>query len=308
MNYSRRETLSLLGLSGLGIMVSPALILPNLKGTMMKRSIPSSGELLPVIGLGTWQTFDVGSSESQRKPLCEVLKEMKKLGGKMIDSSPMYRTSEKVVGDLTNELDIQDSFFYATKVWTDGKDSGIQQMQESMRKMRRKAMDLMQIHNLVDWRTHLKTLRDWREQGKIRYIGITHYMNSAHSELERVIKSEEDIDFVQLNYSIRSRHAERSLLDMAMDNQVAVIINRPYESGSLFRITKGKEIPIWVKEWDINSWGQFFLKFILSHPAVTCIIPGTSKPHHLVDNMQAGYGRLPDGETRVKMARFVDEL
>jgi len=301
---SRRNTLKLIGAAALGGITMPSLASLYKSRTMLKRAIPSSGEKLPVVGLGTWIQFDVGASASEREPLRQVLKSMHQYEGKVIDSSPMYGNAERVVGDLTTELGIQNQFFYATKVWTSGKSSGINQMQASMRKMQRKSMDLMQIHNLIDWKTHLKTLREWKEKGKIRYLGITHYTDSSHPRLQKIIETE-NIDFVQLNYSIRSRNAEKSLLNTAKERGVAVIVNRPFEGGSLFGLTRGKEIPGWAKEIDINSWGQFFLKYILSHPAITCVIPGTSKPHHLIDNMQAGYGKLPDHQSREKMVQFI---
>jgi diketogulonate reductase-like aldo/keto reductase len=308
---SRREMLKLLSLAGAGLITNGftrQLPVTNLfSEKMLTRKIPSSGELLPVVGLGTWQTFDVGKSESDRAPLKEVLMLMKEKGGKVIDSSPMYGRSEEVVGDLAAELKIQDSFFYATKVWTSGKEQGINQMNESFKKMKRNVMDLMQIHNLVDWKTHLKTLKEWKEGGKIRYIGITHYTVSSYPQLEEIIKKEK-IDFVQFNYSIDVRDAEKRLLPAAKDNGTAVIINRPYGGGNLFSKVRGKEIPEWAKEFDISSWGQFFLKFILSNDAVTCAIPGTSRPNHLVDNMMAGYGELPDTKMRERMAEFVREL
>lgn len=302
---SRRTLLKLVGGAGLGVMAKPLSF--HQTETIMKRAIPSSGEALPIVGLGTWIQFDVGTSASERAPLREVLMQMKQHGGKVIDASPMYGNSEEVVGDLTQELGIADHFFFATKVWTSGEQAGIRQMEASMQKMQRSTMDLMQIHNLTDWKTHIKTLRQWKEAGKTRYIGVTHYTDSAHARLEEIIRTE-DIDFVQFNYSIRSRHAEQSLLETARKQGVAVIINRPYEGGSLFRLVRNEEIPAWAKEYDINSWGQFFLKFILSHPAVTCAIPGTSNPKHVIDNMLAGYGKLPDEDAREKMAGYIQQL
>lgn len=304
---SRRQFVKVLGLAGLQAVAMPWPKFSFAMNTMIKRNIPSSGEELPVVGLGTWQTFDVGASDAERDPLRECLKLMKQHGGRVIDSSPMYGRSEKVVGDLTHELGIQDAFFYATKVWTQGRAEGIRQMEDSMSKMRRTKLDLMQIHNLVDWKTHIKTLREWKEKGKIRYLGLTHYTVSSHTQLEQIIQSEK-VDFLQFNYSIAVRNAEKSLLDAARDKGVAVIINRPFEGGDLFRKTRGRDIPSWAKEIGINSWGQFFLKYILSHPAVTCVIPGTSNPRHLLDNMQAGAGALPDAATKVKMIRVVEEL
>lgn len=305
---SRRELLKLMGFTGLGLVAQPfGNLLASKKQTMHKRPIPSTGEEIPTVGLGTWIQFDVGKSESERTPLKEVLKLMVEHGGRVIDSSPMYGNSEEVIGDLTNELDMEDQFFYATKVWTRGRQSGINQMEASLRKMRRETIDLMQVHNLVDWQTHLQTMKQWKEEGKIRYTGVTHYTVAAHDRLEQIVKNEE-IDFVQFNYSIGVRNAEQSLLDAARDNGVAVIINEPYEGGSLFRAVGDREIPEWASNYDINSWGQFFLKYILSHPAVTCVIPGTSDPEHLVDNMGAGYGSLPNEEGRQRMAEYFENL
>ena len=309
---SRGQAIRLLGSAALAsffpasLVAAPKGSLPSIS-TMNTRTIPSSSETLPVIGLGTWIQFDVGDSRGERSQLAKVLQEMQNHGGRVIDSSPMYGSAERVAGDLTQAGEHADDFFYATKVWTSGKRQGVQQMQSSMRKMRRSTMDLMQIHNLQDWRSHLKTLHDWKEQGLIRYIGITHYTNGSHSRLASIIRNH-PIDFVQCNYSIAGRHAEQTVFRAAADKGVAVIVNRPYEGGSLFRRVKGKSLPEWVTEWDIASWGQFFLKFIISHPAVTCAIPGTSKPHHCVDNMLAGHGRIPDLKTREKMAKYLKSI
>ncbi len=307
MNYSRREIIQLYGLAGLGMTLTPSLFSFSQTEKMGQRTIPSSGEKLPMVGLGTWQTFDIGNSKSELEIRKQVLAQMYKMGGSVIDSSPMYGSSETVVGDATSQLDSQDGFFYATKVWTSGKQAGIDQMNSSFRKMKVKTMDLMQIHNLVDWETHSKTLRNWKEQGKIRYWGLTHYVDSAHDTLEQIIAAEKP-DFVQFNYSIRSRNAEKSLFDTCKKHGTATIINQPYEGGSLFRKIKGKELPAWVGDHNINSWGQYFLKFILSNEAVTCVIPGTSNPKHVIDNMGAGYGRLPDDNTREKMAAYLESI
>jgi diketogulonate reductase-like aldo/keto reductase len=260
--------------------------------------------MIPAVGLGTWQTFDVGSSEKERAPLREVLKQLVALGGSVVDSSPMYGASERVVGDLAAELGVHGKLFIATKVWTDGRAAGIGQMEESMRLLRAERIDLMQVHNLVDWRTHIKTLREWKESKRVRYIGITHYHSGAYDELERVMK-EADPDFVQLNYSIVSREAESRLLPLAAERRMAVLVNRPFETAALFRKVRDKPLPAWAAEIDCASWAQFFLKFILSHPAVTCAIPATSKVAHLVDNMQAGAGRLPDQTMRSRMAQHL---
>jgi diketogulonate reductase-like aldo/keto reductase len=271
---------------------------------MKTRVIPSTNEALPIIGLGTWIQFDVASQSPEVETLKLVLIAMHEKGGTLIDSSPMYGQSEKVVGDLTHAVQLDKEFFYATKVWTNGEKKGIAKMVSSMEKMRRTQMDLMQIHNLMDWKTHLKTLKQWKETGKIRYIGITHYQDSSHLELERIITQEKSIDFVQFNYSIAERNAEKRLLPAAKDNGVAVIINRPYLGGELFRKSSRMTLPAWSEEYGITSWGQFFLKYIVSHPSVNCVIPGTSKVKHLVDNMGAGYGRLPDEKVRSTMRKL----
>ena len=272
---------------------------------MLTRKIPSSGELLPAIGLGTWQTFDVGNAAAEREPLKEVLKTLLGKGGSVVDSSPMYGSSEKVVGDLSTELNLNTKLFIATKVWTNGKDEGIAQMNRSFSLLQRKQMDLMQIHNLVDWQIHLKTLRDWKEQGRIRYLGITHYTESAYSTIEDILKNNA-VDFLQINYSMLSRTAEERLFPLAKEKGVAIVINQPFEEGALFQRVKGKTLPAWASDFDCGSWGQFFLKFILSNSAVTCVIPGTSKPHHMADNAGAAFGKLPDENQRQQMIRFIN--
>ena len=272
---------------------------------VLKRKIPSSGELLPSIGLGTWQSFDVSNNQSVRDPLKEVLKILLKYGGSVVDSSPMYGRSEKVVGELSDELNINEQLFCATKVWTNGEKAGVDQMNRSIDLMRKKPLDLMQVHNLQDWQTHLKTMRKWKDEGKVRYIGITHYVASSFPAMEKIMKSE-PIDFIQLNYSMGDRKAEESILPLAKDKGIATLINRPYQAGSLFRSVKGKELPAWASELGIKSWGQFFLKYLLSNAAVTCVIPGTSKPHHMLDNMRAGLGRLPSTEERKEMIAFLN--
>lgn len=282
------------------------------KGTAMaqatiRKPIPRSGELLPAVGLGTWQTFDVGGSEAERAPLQAVLREFVRAGGSVIDSSPMYGKSEIVTGDLARDLGLRNQLFLATKVWTSGKESGVRQMEESFRRLRTARMDLLQVHNLVDYRAHLATLRRWKEEGRVRYIGVTHYTASAYAALVEVIRTE-NLDFVQLNYSLAEREAEQRLLPLAAEKQLAVLVNRPFAEGNLFRRVRGKALPPWSKEFDCATWAQFFLKFIISHPAVTCAIPATSKVDHLRDNMAASAGALPDAAGRERMARFFRDL
>jgi diketogulonate reductase-like aldo/keto reductase len=275
--------------------------------SLIKKPIPKTGELLPAIGLGTWQTFDVGAAKAAREPLRAVLQEFVRAGGSVVDSSPMYGQSETVAGDLAFELNAQKNLFFATKVWTSGRDAGIRQMEESFRRLRTQRMDLLQVHNLVDYRTHLTTLRRWKEEGKVRYIGVTHYTAGAYDDLARVVASEE-LDFVQLNYSIAEREAERRLLSLAAERKMAVLVNRPLAAGALFNKVRGKAVPPWAKEIGCASWSQIFLKFVISHPAVTCAIPATAKVAHLTDNMQALRGPLPDSAGRARIARYVTEL
>ncbi|KAA0992927.1 aldo/keto reductase [Dyadobacter aurulentus] len=304
----RREMLQGMGAAGAAMLLDTFPAHPtNAAPMLLQRTIPATGEKIPAVGLGSWQQFDVGTSKEERNPLREVLSKMKEMGGKVVDASPMYGRAEQVIGDLTSELQINDQFFFATKVWTSGRQAGVDQMNESLKKMKRTRLDLMQIHNLLDWETHLKTLRDWKAEGKIRYIGITHYTDSAHARLEQIVKSKA-VDIVQFNYSIKSRNAETSLLNAAKDHDVAVLINEPFEQGALFRAVKGKQLPGWAAEYDIKSWAQFFLKYIVSHAAVTSVIPGTSDVKHLVDNLGAGLGRLPDSNARKMMVKTMEAL
>lgn len=274
---------------------------------MIYRTIPSTGETIPVIGLGTWKRFDVGPAGAERTPLRRVLAALNTVPNAMIDSSPMYGRSESVVGDLTAEMGSDAKFFYATKVWTTGEAEGIRQMEESFAKMRRTTMDLMQIHNLVDWKTQLKTLRRWKAEGKIRYIGITHYQSSAHEELERIVTAEKP-DFVQFNYSLRERNAENRLLNAAHDQRVAVIINEPFEKGALFSAVRGKALPEWAAEYDIRSWSAFFLKYIIAHPAVTCVIPATADAKHMQENISAGNAPLSDEPLITRIGQFMESM
>jgi len=274
---------------------------------ILKRPIPRSGELLPAVGVGTWQTFDVGPKAPERAELSEVLRLLAQSGGSVVDSSPMYGKSEGVVGDLATGLGLRDKLFYATKVWTSGREAGVRQMETSFRLMQTQRMDLMQVHNLLDLSVHAKTLREWKTAGRVRYIGITHYHEGAHAELERIVKTRE-WDFVQFNYSMAEREAETRLLQACADSGTAVLVNRPFSQGSLFPKVKGIALPEWAAEFDCASWGQFFLKYLLAHPAVTCVIPGTRRTAHLRDNLGAGLGRLPDPAMRRRMVEYLDRL
>jgi diketogulonate reductase-like aldo/keto reductase len=275
---------------------------------MITRPIPSSGEAMPAIGLGTWQAFDVGDNAAARAPLRDVLRALVDAGGRMIDSSPMYGTAEPVVGDLVAEMELRPRVFLATKVWTSGKEAGIAQMRHSAERMKSPVLDLIQIHNLLDWRTHLATLRGMKAKGHVRYIGITHYTTGSLPELARILESEPGIDFVQFGYSLATRDAETKLLPVAAKRGVATIVNQPFETGDMFRRVRGKKLPEWAAEFDCTSWAQLFLKYIIAEPAVTAVIPATANPAHMADDLKAGFGRLPDSQQRQKIRRLWDSL
>lgn len=287
-------------------LVWPAVLKAKLKNPI-RRAIPNTRESLSVIGLGTSRTFDVGKDSAQRAQLAKVLQAFFDYGGGLIDLSPMYGSAEQVTGDLLKSISNKQSLFAATKVWTFGKQPGIAQMRESMRLVGVPRFDLMQIHNLRDWRVQLETLKEWRETGKIRYIGISTSHGRDHSELQQILQRE-PLDFVQLSYNIDNLKAQQRLLPLAKERGIATIINRPFQRGDLFSRVSGKPLPKWADEFECETWAQFFLKFIVSHPDVTCAIPATSKPHHLVDNMTAGFGALPDEKMRVRMLRYFRTL
>jgi aryl-alcohol dehydrogenase-like predicted oxidoreductase len=299
--FDRRSLLALaLGAAAAG---TPRATLAQ--ASMGTRAIPKSKERIPCVGLGTWQTFDVGRDADERSAVAGVLKAFFAAGGRVIDSSPMYGRAEEVTGDTVAAIGAAGTPFLATKVWTSGKAEGIAQMERSFRLMRTKRMDLMQVHNLVDVKTHLPVLREWKKAGKIRYLGVTHYSHGAFDELERLMRTEA-LDFVQLPYSLGDREAERRLLPCAADTGTAVLVMRPFQEGALFKRVAGKALPAWAADLECTSFAQLFLKFILGHPAVTCPIPATSKPKHLADNVRAGFGPMPDEALRRKMLKLLD--
>lgn len=302
---TRREAARLIGATTGGLLLPIERVQAKAESSaMLTRTIPSSGEKLPVIGLGTWQAFDVDLTSDSRRQLGDVLSLFVKLGGRVIDTSPMYGRAEEVIGDLTAALGIRDKVFLATKVWTRGKENGIKSMERSMTLLRAKKIDLMQVHNLVDVQTQLATLREWKSQGRIRYLGITHYEAGAFDDVEKIMRSEK-LDFVQINYSIMEREAEDRLLPLAQERGIAVIVNRPFGGGDLFSRTRSKPLPEWAAEFDCRSWAQFFLKWIVANSAVTCAIPATNKPRHLEDNMMGGTGQLPDAKMRQRMVELL---
>jgi len=272
----------------------------------LARRVPKTGEAIPAVGLGTWQVFDVASDAKEKAQAQETLKVFVELGGRVIDSSPMYGSSESVTGELAAGLGVN-KLFVATKVWTSGRQAGLRQMEESMKKLRVERLDLMQVHNLVDAATHLATLREWKKAGRVRYLGVTHYHAGAHADLEKII-GPGAIDFVQVNYSLAEPEADRRLLAAAADSRTAVIVNRPFAEGSMFRRVRDKPLPAWAQEIGCASWAQFFLKWILGHPAVTCAIPGTRNPRHVADNLGAASGPLPDEAMRRRMSVYFESL
>jgi diketogulonate reductase-like aldo/keto reductase len=304
---TRREAAKVIGGTAAALVFPISAEAKSESAAMLTRTIPSSGDKLPVIGLGTWRAFDVNLSADIRKQLEDVLSLFVKLGGQVIDSSPMYGRAEEVIGDLTSELGIREKLFLATKVWTRGKQSGVQSMQRSMSLLRTNRIDLMQVHNLVDVKTQLATMQELKQQGRIRCTGITHHESGALSEIEKLMRSEK-FDFLQINYSVMEPEAERSVLPLAQQRGIGVIANRPFGAGDLFGKVRSKALPDWAAEFDCRSWAQFFLKWIIANPAITCAIPATDKPSHLEDNMQGGMGRLPDEKTRRRMAELIASL
>lgn len=277
------------------------------RDALITRKAAVAGVTLPVVGVGTWQTFDVGPKAPERAELMGVLRTLVEHGGSVVDTSPMYGRAEAVVGELAAQAKLHGQLFLATKVWTRGAAAGAAQMAESLRLLRTPRIDLMQVHNLVDWRTHLKTMKAWQADGRIRHIGITHYHASAYEELAAVMRTRE-FAFVQLNYSMAEREADTKLLPLAAELGMGVIVNRPFSQGDLFPRVKGKPLPVWASDFDCASWAQFFLKWILGHPAVTCVIPGTRLVAHMQDNLAAGRGRLPDAAQRARMLEHLRTL
>ena len=302
MKTSRRTIIKILGVSS----ITPPIALQadNIKNKMARRIIPSTGKLLPVIGLGTSRVFDTNLSEKSLNPRKEIVKSLLDHGGTLIDTSPMYGRAEEVTGKISQDLKVNDQLFLATKVWIEGKEEGEIQMKESSKKLNAKVINLMQIHNLLDWKTHIKTLYDWKEKGKINYIGISHFRSNSFSQIEKII-TKERIDFAQFNYSLQEREAEKRLLPLCKEKGVATMINRPFMRGKLFKAVAKKKLPSWAYEYNVNTWSQFFLKFILANPAVTAIIPATSNPAHMVDNLFGGIGPIPEADLQKKMEEIV---
>jgi diketogulonate reductase-like aldo/keto reductase len=304
-NMTRREATRVMAGTAASLLAMPSSLPAQVKASLLQRAIPSSGEMLPVIGLGTSRVFNDASSE--REPLEQVVAMLVKMGGKLIDTAPAYGRAEAVTGEIAAKLNLRDKLFLATKVGTTGKAEGVQQMERSLDLLGKKPLDLIQVHNLTDWETQLATLQEWKKQGRIRYTGITTSRASAHADIARVLEKER-VDFVQINYSLMEREVEERVLPLANERGVAVLVNRPFGRGDLFGRVREKPLPEWAAEIDCKTWGQFFLKWIVAHPAVTCVIPATSKPHHMEDNLQAGLGRLPDEKMRRRMVEAMSAI
>src|SRR5437762_4507449 len=301
----RREALKLLGGTTAGVLLPISARATSESSMMVTRRVSTYIEKLPIIRLGTWSGIDVDLTPANRPQLAEVLSLLVKRSGRVVDSSPMYGRAESVVGELAAQLHLLDSLFMATKVWTKGKESGLAMMQRSMVRMRK--VDLMQVHNLSDVETQMSSLREWKTDDRIRYTGITHSKARGHYDVERTMRREKP-DFVQINYSLMEPQADQRILPLAQELRMAVIINRPFGAGALFGRVAAMPLPPWAAEIDCRSWAQFFLKWIVAHPAVTCVIPATSKPQHMEDNMAAGLGRLPDAKMRRRMQELVSTL
>lgn len=304
---SRRRLLQAMASLAMPLSISPwSLALPADKKLL--RRIPASGEMIPAVGMGSWLTFGIDPDNlAARNVRVEILRTFFAMGGELIDSSPMYGTAEKIIGYGLKQIENDQNLFSATKVWTHGWRAGIRQMERSRLLWGVERFDLMQIHNLLDWQTHLATLRGWKDEGKIRYLGITTSHGRRHEELERIMRNE-PLDFVQFTYNMLDREAEQILLPLAAERGIAVIINRPFQRGGLFDAFQHQPLPEWTTEIDCDNWAQFFLKFIISHPAVTCAIPATSRVAHMRENMGACYGRVPDAAMRRRMLRYVESL
>ena len=304
MQWNRRELLK----AGIGVSAS-IFLLPAIApaDSLIRRKIPSTGESLPVIGIGTARRYATVATEADRAPLKEVLRRFEEMSGKVIDTAPSYGTAETVVGDLVAELNIRDSLFIATKLGARGPDAGVQQLEQSLKRLRSPMIDLVAVHNLQDAQTQLGTLRQWKQAGRIRYVGITTSFERQHQEFEQTMKAEA-LDFIQVDYALDNRKADQRILPLAADRGVGVMVNLPFGRGRLFRAVQGQPLPPWAGEFDCTSWAQFFLKYIVSHPAVTCAMPGTAKVEYLVDNFGAARGRLPDTAMRRRMESFIDGL
>ena len=305
-SQSRRVTLKALAATA-ALFNLPITSLYAAKEQKISRNIPGTDESLAIIGIGSARTFNINIANIENTQFVQVMQAFFDNGGQLVDTSPMYGSAETIIGKLIQQVNNTEGYFAATKVWANGRNKGINQMNASMGKMGVKVMDLMQIHNLRDWQVHIHVLREWKSEGKIRYTGITTSHGRMHGELAEILKRQ-DLDFAQFTYNIEDRIAEKTLFPITRDKGMGTLINLPFRRGRLFRKVKGKKLPAWATEFDCASWGQFFLKFIASHPDVTNIIPATTKLNHILDNMAAGFGRLPDPDMRRRMIAYMESI
>ena len=308
MNIHRRIVIK----AGLGL--GAAMLIPEAglfaqAQPLIQKKIPSSGEAIPIIGIGTARRYEAVKSDAEKALLRETIRQFQALGGKVIDSSPSYGTAEEVVGELAEGLKVRDSLFLATKVSLRnvGRAEGIAQIEQSFKKLRTNKIDLIAVHNLRDTDTQLRTLREMKQAGRIRYVGITTSFDNQYGAFEQVMKKE-TLDFIQIDYALDNRDAGDRIIPLAGDRGAAVMINLPFGRGRLFKAVQGKKLPEWASDFDCQSWPQFFLKYIVSHPAITCAVPGMARPEYVVDNLGAARGRLPDSATRRKVERFIDGM
>jgi len=306
MNLNRRELLKIGLCAGASVLLPSGGLLAQ-AGPLIRKKIPSTGETIPIIGIGTARRYEEIHTEAEKAPLRDTLRQFKELGGTVIDSSPTYGTAEAVVGELVDELKIRDSLFLATKVSTSGRQAGIDQIQQSFKRLRTAKIDLIAVHNLRDTKTQVQTLRELKQAGRIRYIGITTSFENQYPEFEQTMKAE-TLDFIQVDYALDNRNADKRILPLAADRGTAAMINLPFGRGRLFNAVQGKKLPEWAAEFDCKTWAQFFLKYIVSHPAVTCAVPGMAKAEYVVDNLGAARGGLPDTAMRRRMEKFIDGL
>lgn len=306
MSWTRRELLKVGMGSGAALLLASGRLGAQ-PGPLIDRAIPSSGERLPVIGIGTARRWEKVTTPDEMAPLREVLRQFAERGGKVIDTAPSYGTAEAVAGELAADLGIRPALFLATKVGAMGREAGVQEIEASFRRLRVSRIDLIAVHNLRDTTTQLRTLRELKQAGRIRYVGMTTSFPRQYPEFERTMRAE-TLDFIQVDYALDNRGAASAILPLAADRGMAVMINLPFGRGRLFQAVQGRELPPWASSFDCTSWAQFFLKYIVSHPAVTCCVPGMAKVEYLLDNLGAAQGRLPDAATRKQMEEFIDRL
>jgi aryl-alcohol dehydrogenase-like predicted oxidoreductase len=306
MALTRRELMT----TGLALGASAVLPLDRLSaqaGTLITRKIPSSGEALPVIGIGTARRFDIGADAPERAEIKEVLRRFAAAGGRVIDTAPSYGMAESTVGDLVADLGSRKAFFLATKVGAEGREPGVAQLEASMRRLRTDTLDLVQVHNLRDFATQMATLREWKAKGRIRHLGVSTSSDGQYPQFEQTLRVEA-MDAIQVDYALDNRNAAERILPLAADRGMAVLVNLPFGRGRLFQAVQGTPLPEWARDFDCASWAQFFLKYIVSHPAVTCTVPGTAQVKYVADNLGAAQGRLPDAAMRRRMEQFIDAL